>query len=93
MFLKLLSSPAVHQADPVGEAGSGLEDRGRGAGGSNRSPARQQEKVPACHQAGSDSVRSAVPDYADAEAAGRRLRRPQPQVTAAACESEHLDSL
>lgn len=85
-FKSLLSS-AVYQADPVREAGSGVEDRGPGAGGPNRSPARQQEKVPECNQAGSDAGQSAVPDHADTEAAGRRLRRPQPQVTRTACES------
>lgn len=84
--LCLLSS-AVYQADPVRKVGSRLQDCGHGAGGSNRNPPWQQEKVPASNQAGSDAGQSAVPDDADAEAAGRRLRRPQPQVTRTPCES------
>lgn len=87
VLISLLSS-AVYQADPVREAGSGLQDCGHGAGGSNRSPPRQQEKVPTSNQAGSDAGQSADPDDADAEAAGRRLRRPQPQVTRTPCESK-----
>lgn len=81
----------MYQADPVREAGSRLEDRGPGAGGSDRCPPRQQEKIPECNQAGSDAGQSAVPDNADAEAAGRRIRRPQPQVTRTACE--YIDAL
>lgn len=83
----------MYQADPVREAGTGLEDCRPGAGGSNRSPPRQQEEVPECNQAGSDAGHSAVPDNADAEAAGRRLRRPQPQVTRTACESVNIDAV
>lgn len=80
LLIRLLSS-AVHPADPVREAGPGLKDRGRGAGGADRAAPRKQEKVPECDQAGSGAGQSAVPNNADSEAAGRRLRRPQPQVT------------
>lgn len=69
-FMKIYLSSAVHQADSVREVGSRLPHSGHGAGGSNRNPAGQQEKVPACNQAGSDAGRSAVPDDADAKAAG-----------------------
>lgn len=36
--LIILLSSAVYQADPVGEAGSWIQDCGHGAGGSNRYP-------------------------------------------------------
>ena len=70
----------VHQTDPVREAGPRLSDRGLGAGGPDRGAERQQEEVRERGEAGPDSGQSAVPDDADTEAAGRRLRRPQPQV-------------
>lgn len=76
-LLSLLSS-SVYQADAVGEVGSWLQDCGRGAGGSNRDPPWQQEKVPARDQAGSDAGQSAVSDDADTKAAGRCLLRPEP---------------
>lgn len=80
VIITLLSS-AVHPADLVGEAGPRLQDRGPGAGGADRAAPRKQEKVPECDQAGSGAGQSAVPNNADSEAAGRRLCRPQPQVT------------
>ena len=89
--VSLLSS-AVYQADPVREAGSGLEDRGPGAGGQNWSPVRPQEKVPEYDKTGSDAGRPAVPDDADPEAARRRLHRPQPQDAGTPCESIYLDT-
>lgn len=67
-------SSAVYQTDPVREAGSRLKDRRLGVRGPDRTSARQQEKVPERDPARSDSGQSAVPDYSDTEAAGRRLR-------------------
>lgn len=76
-------SSAVYQTDPVREAGSRLKDRRLGVGGPDRTSARQQEKVPERDQAHADPGQSAVPDYSDTEAAGRRIRWPQPEVTRA----------
>lgn len=63
------SLPTVHQADLVREAGPRLTDGGPGAGGADRSAARQQAQVRARGQADPDSGQPAHPDDADSAAA------------------------